>query len=127
MKIINHQKLNIMYTIQSGNTVITSGSEIMNPDGISSFTKQCVISTPFLFKNPPNIVVTVSVFKGPDDQYLGTVPFAAYMVKEFTSTGQTTFMVSASNVQDNTEVDYQYICYYYIMGELKGVEDTTLA
>jgi hypothetical protein len=63
-----------MYTIQSGNTIITSGSEIMNPDGILSYTKQCVISTPFLFKIPPNIVVTVSVQKSPGDQYSGSVP-----------------------------------------------------
>jgi hypothetical protein len=116
-----------MYTIKSGNTVITSGSQIMGPDGISSFTKQCVISTPFTFKTPPNIVVTVSVYKGPKEEYLGTVPFVPYMIKEFASTGQTTYMVSASNVQDASEVDYQYICYYYIMGEVISNHDNTLA
>lgn len=52
-----------MYTIQSWNTIITRGAEIMNTDGIFSYTKQCVISTPFLFKNPPDAVVPFQYIK----------------------------------------------------------------
>lgn len=107
-----------MYTIQVENTVITSGSEILKPDDLGSSVKQCVISTPFLFKETPNVVLTVSITNGQTGEYAGTVPFIPYSVKAFDSTGQTTFMVSASNVEGKFDVNYRYICHYYIMGEL---------
>jgi len=51
------------YTIQSGNTVITTGSVVMEPDEVPSYVKQCFIRTPLLFNGTP--VVTATVFVGP--------------------------------------------------------------
>ena len=100
-----------MYTIQSGNTVITSGREKMGPDNINSFVKQCIISTPFIFKDIP--VVTLNVYTKE-----GNGAFPVYSMVHFISTGQTTFKVSATNNEIGKESADEYWCDYMIMGEL---------
>ncbi|MFT3750731.1 MAG: hypothetical protein QM768_20635 [Agriterribacter sp.] len=106
------------YTIQSGKTVITAGSVVMEPDGILSYVKQCFIRTPFLFNNTPVVTATVFIGPGADSRYMGVAPLAIYGVEPSPATGETIFKISASNVETGENTDSQYLCNYCIMGEL---------
>lgn len=100
-----------MYTIRSKKTVITSGRVIMEPDRINSYVKQCIVSTTFIFKEPP--IVTLNVYTD-----TGNDAFVVYGMEHFFSTGQTTFKVSATNNELGKESSDRYYCDYMIMGEL---------
>lgn len=106
------------YTMQTGNTVITSGCVVMEPNEVPSYTKQCFIRTPFLFNNTPVVTVTVFIGPGTNGIYTGVAPFAIYGVEPSPATGETIFKISASNVEIGENTDASYLCNYCIMGEL---------
>lgn len=100
-----------MYTIKSKKTVVTGGRVTMEPDQINSYVKQCIVSTPFIFKEIPVVSLNVYTDKGND-------AFVVYGMEHFFSTGQTTFKVSATNNDLGKESADRYYCDYIIMGEL---------
>lgn len=100
-----------MYTIKSGKTVITSGRVRMEPPG-NSYTKQCFIRTPFLFKGRPVVTATVSTEKGND-------AFVIFGVEQSLATGETIFKVSATNNELGTNSDDCYYCDFMMMGEVE--------
>jgi len=97
-----------MYTIQSGNTIITSGSVRMEPFG-KSYTKQCFIRTPHIFKDKPVVSVTVYTSKGND-------AFVLYGLEQSIATGETIFKVSATNNELGKESEDEYWCDFFMMG-----------
>ena len=111
-----------MYTIKSGNTIITAGRVVMEPDG-NSYTKQCFIRTPHLFKDKPIVNVTVysptgktskgKPSTGPNDA------FPVFGIEESKATGETIFKVSATNNEIRKDSDAEYWCDFMMMGELK--------
>lgn len=105
-----------MYTIQQGNTLITAGRVKMEPNGIGSYVKQCIVSTPFIFSEVP--IVTLNVYTK-----TGNDAFVVYGMEHFISTGQTTFKVSATNNEIGKESADEYWCDYTIMGELAAGKD----
>ena len=108
--------------IKSGNTIITSGRVLMEPPG-NSYTKQCFIRTPHLFKDKPIVSVTVYTptgktiehkdSRGPNDA------FPVFGIEESKATGETIFKVSATNNDIGKDSDAEYWCDFMMMGQLK--------
>ena len=108
--------------IKSGNTIITSGRVLMEPPG-NSYTKQCFIRTPHLFKDKPIVSVTVYTptgktiehkdSRGPNDA------FPVFGIEETKANGETIFKVSATNNEIRKDSDAEYWCDFMMMGELK--------
>ena len=106
-----------MSIIKQGNLVITSGREKMNPKS-SSFTKQCFISTAFLFKQRPVVIVTISTEET-------STAYVTYGVEnDPTAANETRFKISASNNTVRDETKGCYWCDWIIMGEIVEVKTT---
>ncbi|MGG9961012.1 hypothetical protein [Ferruginibacter sp. SUN106] len=100
-----------MSTIKKGNTVITSGRVKLQPES-ASFTKQCFISTPFLFKERPVVIVTVSTEET-------STAYVTYGVEnDPNAVNETRFKISASNNTVRDETAGCYWCDWIIMGEI---------
>ncbi len=100
-----------MSTIKKGNIIITSGREKLLPQS-ASFTKQCFISTPYLFKRKPVVIVTISTKKT-------STAYVTYGVeKDPHAVNETKFKISASNNTVRDETAGCYWCDWMIMGEI---------
>jgi hypothetical protein len=109
-----------MYTIQSGKTLLCSGTEeMLIPEG-GSHVRQCYIRIPFSFTDWPAITISVYSFNKEKPQNISggpaLVPWA--IENAGVSAGETLIKVSAINADYTTPVDFPYICSYVVAGEL---------
>ena len=111
-----------MYTIKSGNTIITAGREKMGPSE-DSYTKQCFIRTPYLFNERPVVTVTVYTPTGLTEKgqpSIGPVDaFPVVAVEQSLATGETIFKVTATNNDIGKNSDAEYQCDFMMMGNLQ--------
>lgn len=100
-----------MNTIKSGNTILISDRILMFIPQGGPHARQCYITVPYIFKKRPVVNVTISTEQS-------STPYVVYGVQDAKATGETSFKITAINIQIGNPDEHEYYCDFMMMGEL---------